>query len=239
MDLPFEVLVIIFFYLICNDIMEASVACKLFYHASRKNKLFGKKLDDSCKLFKCDKCIFNSRHGDIFISFSNQLFAYLEKYVKEDNLFLVKNILVDRPYHLGLLFRVCNHLFLSERLNSIESMCRYCTKLCIKNKEISDHINNNLFVHISDFPYQFKQGFTLTHKVPLFVHTNIVMKNDRLYFGGKYYENIDSPIILWKLYLDILSRVVFNVSHRFIFPLLMSGIDIFVRTLLIAPVKIV
>ena len=31
--------------------------------------------------------------------------------------------------------------------------------------------------------------------------------------------------MLWKLYLDILSWVVFNVSYKFIFPLLMSGID--------------
>ena len=69
MDLPFEVLVIIFSYLTPNDIMEASAVCKLFYHVSRKNKLFVKKLDDSKKLIKVNKLIFNSRYGDVFISF--------------------------------------------------------------------------------------------------------------------------------------------------------------------------
>ena len=225
MDLPFEVLVIMFSYLTLNDTMEASAACKLFYHTSSKNKLFVKKLDDSRKLFTCNKLIFNSQYGDICVSFSNQLFIYLEKYVKEDNFYLVKDTLMDRLYYSVHLSCVWNHLFLCERLNSVESMCGYCTKLCIKNKKISDHINNNLFVHIGDFPCQFKQGFTLTHKVTLFVHTNVVIKNDRLCFGGLYYESIDSPIVLWKLYLDILSWIVFNVSYKFIFPLLMSGID--------------
>ena len=69
MDLPFEVLVIIFSYLTPNDIIETSAVCKLFYHVSRKNKLFVKKLDDSKKLFKVNKLIFNSRYGDVFISF--------------------------------------------------------------------------------------------------------------------------------------------------------------------------
>ena len=96
-----------------------------------------------------------------------------------------------------------------------------------------------MFVHISEFPNELRQGFILSQKVPLFVHTNIVVKNDRPLpihtniamknersnFGGIHYESINSPFMLWKFYLDILSRVVFNVSHEFIFPLLMSGID--------------
>ena len=130
-----------------------------------------------------------------------------------------------RLYHSVLPFRVWNHLFLCERLNSMASMCEYCTKLCIKNKKVSGHINNNLFVQISDFPNQLKHGFSLTQKVPLFVHTNIVTKNDRSRCGGLYYESISSPFMLWKFYLNILSRIVFNVSHEFIFPLLTSSLD--------------
>ena len=98
---------------------------------------------------------------------------------------------MDRLYYSVLPFHVWNHLFLCERS---ESMCRYCSKLYIKNKKISDHINNNLFVPICDFPRQFKRGFTLTYKIPLHVHTNIVMKNDRLYFKILYHKSIDSLI---------------------------------------------
>ena len=175
---------------------------------------------------------FSIFYSDVFISFSNQLFVYLEKHVNEKNLFLVKDVLMDRLYYSVLPFRVWNNLFMYERLNSFPNMCGYCSKLCIKNNKISDHINNNLFVHINGFPNQLKQGIIMTQKVPLFVwtkHTNIVMSNDRLNFGSLWYESIDSPFMLWKSYLDILCWIVLNVSHRFIFPLLMSGIDMSCR----------
>ena len=142
-------------------------------------------------MFPRYKWIFNFHYTHVFISFSNQLFIYLEKYVKEDSLYLVKDTLMDRLYYSVLPFRVWNHLFLCERS---ESMCRYCSKLYIKNKKISDHINNNLFVPICDFPRQFKRGFTLTYKIPLHVHTNIIMKNDRLYFKILCHKSIDSLI---------------------------------------------
>ena len=171
-------------------------------------------------MFPRYKWIFNFHYTDVFISFSNQLFIYLEKYIKEDSLYLVKDMLMDRLYYSVLPFRVWNHLFLYERS---ESMCRYCSKLYIQNKKISDHINNNLFVPICDFPRQFKRGFSLTYKIPLHVHTNTVMKNDRWYFKILYHKGIDSSLKLWKLYLDILSRVVYNVSYKFIFSLLLSG----------------
>ena len=82
--------------------MEAFTVYKLFYHVSKKNKLFVKKLDDSRKLFKVDKCIFNSRYGDGFIYFSNRLFVYLEKYVNEEKMFLVKDVLTDCTIHFFL-----------------------------------------------------------------------------------------------------------------------------------------
>ena len=205
---------------------EASAVCKLFYHNSRKNKFFIKRLDDSRKLFTCDKWIFHSCYGDVFISFSNQLFVYLEKYVNEEKLFLVRDVLMNRLYYSVLPFRVWNHIFLCERLDHFSDMCKYCTKLCIKNRKTSNHTNNNLFVHINEFPDQLKQGISLVQKVPLFVHANVVMKNGRLNFGKIYYENISSPYLLWKFYLDVLCQIVFNVSDEFIFPLRMSGIDV-------------
>ena len=46
MDLPAEVLSIIFSYLLPNDLIEISATCKLFYHLSRENKLFIRKVED-------------------------------------------------------------------------------------------------------------------------------------------------------------------------------------------------
>ena len=39
-----------------------------------------------------------------------------------------------------------------------------------------------------------------------------------------YYENISSPFLVWKMYLDIIYRIPFNVSERFILPVFISNI---------------
>ena len=156
MKLPLEVLFIIFSYLTPNDIMEASAVCKLIYHASRKSKLVAKKLDDSRKLFTCDKWTFDFHFRVVFISFSNQLFVYLEEYVNEEKLLQVKDILMKRLYHSVFLFRVWNHIFTCETLHDFFAMCRYWTRLCIKNRKISDHLKDSLFVQINDLPDQLK-----------------------------------------------------------------------------------
>ena len=155
-------------------------------------------------------------------------------------MFLTKNVIMDRLYYSVLPFRVWNYLFLCERSQYMTNMCRYCTKLYIKNKKISDQVNNNLFVHINEFPTQLKEGIWVTQKKNLFVHSNIAAKNDLFWlkfditfkndlfglnFGSLYHESINSHFLLWKAYLDILCRIVFSVSHRFNFLLIVSGID--------------
>ena len=209
-----------------NDIIEASAVCKMFYHVSRKNKLFVKKFHDSRKLYSDDRWIF-SHYSDVFISFSNQLFVYLKEYVNEENFFLAKNVLMDKLYYSVLPLRVWNHLYLCERSQYMANMCRYCTKLYIKNKKISDHINNKLFVEINQFPIWLSPGVVVPRRITLFVHTNIAAINDPfgLNFGLLYYESINSPFFLWKAYLDILCRIVFNVSQRFVLSLIVTSID--------------
>ena len=58
MDLPVEVWAIMFSYLHPNDLIEISATCKLFYHLSRKNELFIRKMENVKKLFKdCKVCL--------------------------------------------------------------------------------------------------------------------------------------------------------------------------------------
>ena len=82
-----------------------------------------------------------------------------------------------------------------------------------------------MFVHVNEFPDQLKQGITLVQKVPLFVHTNFVMKIGRSNFGGRYYESISSPYLLWKFYCQKFYEELLLMFHFFIFPLHISGID--------------
>ena len=39
--------------------------------------------------------------------------------------------------------------------------------------------------------------------------------------------------MLWKAYLDMPCRIVFNLSHRFIFPLVVSDIDLDCRNFVV------
>ena len=58
MDLPVEVWAIMFSYFHPNDLIEISATCKLFYHLSRKNELFIRKMENVKKLFKdCKVCL--------------------------------------------------------------------------------------------------------------------------------------------------------------------------------------
>ena len=84
-----------------------------------------------------------------------------------------------------------------------------------------------MFVEINQFPIQLSPGVAAARRINLFVHTNIAATNDLfgLNFGSLYCESISSPFLLWKGYLDILCRIVFNVFQRFVLPLIVTGID--------------
>ena len=53
----------------------------------------------------------------------------------------------------------------------------FCTKIYIKNKKISEHINKKLFVEIDKcIPMQLQFGVVATKVINLFVHTNVCDK---------------------------------------------------------------
>ena len=43
-------------------------------------------------------------------------------------------------------------------------------------------------------------------------------------FGSLFYENMNSPFMLWKLYLNILCQIVFNVCDKSVLPVVLSGV---------------
>lgn len=135
---------------------------------------------------------------------------------------------MDKVYFSVLPFRIWHHHFLCERSQCRYDVCKYCTKLYIQNRKISDHVNEKLFVSIDQFPGQLREGMVITEKIYLFAHTNVFIKNRPfgLNFGSLYYESISSPFLLWKSYLDILCHAIFNVSYKFVLPILVSGVDL-------------
>ena len=43
-------------------------------------------------------------------------------------------------------------------------------------------------------------------------------------FGSLFYESMNSPFMLWKLYLNILCQIVFNVCDKSVLPVVLSGV---------------
>ena len=80
---------------------------------------------------------------------------------------------------------------------------------------------NNLFSYSSHWKNLAER------KINLFLHTNIHARKDVFgtNFGSLYCETINSPFMVWELYLDVLCRIIFNISDRVIFSLFTSGIN--------------
>ena len=119
-----------------------------------------------------------------------------------------------------LSFHVLNYMFLLVGSNYSPAM--YCTRLYINNKKILDHVNKKLFLQVD-----LSNGIAVSKKIYLFAHSNIdAMSNVYgLNFGVLYYESIESPFMVWRLYLDVFCRVVFNVSYKHIYNFTVLGSD--------------
>ena len=77
-----------FSFLPCNDLIEASAVCKLFYELSGKNSGYIEKLSHSGQLFNNSRIVF-TRYEDVCLSFSGQLFYSLMQYVREEDCFFL------------------------------------------------------------------------------------------------------------------------------------------------------
>ena len=171
MDLLTEVWAIVLSYLYLNDLIKISATCTFFYYLSRENKLFIKK-----RLFN-NKGKFFDHYYDMCFSFSRLLTVCLRDHVCMKNLVEARSIVLDRLFHAILPFLVWNHLFLCVRSHNEKNMCMFCTKIYIKNKKISEHINKKLFVEIDKcIPMQLQFGVVATKVINLFVHTNVCDK---------------------------------------------------------------
>ena len=104
-------------------------------------------------------------------------------------------------------------------------MCLDCTKLYIQNKRTSNFITDELCLNISEFPYVTRE-IVSANKIFLFADTNAYRRKNDLFetsLSSLYYESFNSPFLLWKFYLDVLSRVVFNQTNKHVLLMLLSG----------------
>ena len=98
MDLLIEAWCAVFSFFNPNDIIEASAACKKFYHVSRKNSFFLNKLSIGRHLYRNERTVCCYYH-DTTLCFSYQLQAHLEKYIDNETFFKVKEFMLTNLYY--------------------------------------------------------------------------------------------------------------------------------------------
>ena len=108
------------------------------------------------------------------------------------------------------------------------NMCLFCTKIYLRNKILSRLIEKKLTLDmLKHFPGQLSYIIIIGGCVNLFVHSSVIDRqkvfDESANFGTFFDEVINSPFMLLKFYLDILARIIFNYSGKYILPALLSG----------------
>lgn len=133
-------------------------------------------------------------------------------------------------YYAIMPFCVWNHMFLCIGSQYDNGMCLFCTKTYLKSKKASKYIEKKLFVDVLDyFSVQFSHGIISDGQVHLFVHSSVINRqkifDENGNLGMLFYEVINSPFLVWKFYLNILTRIVFNYIENYVLPTVLSGSD--------------
>ena len=103
-------------------------------------------------------------------------------------------------------------------LSVIKTYVNTCTMLRVKNVKVNKQIKDKLMIETSLFPVLLRSSVLYVSEVHLFIHTNFSKDHQRPYsknnFGVLYYEVVSSPFLLFKSYLDIIDRVIFNLCDK-------------------------
>ena len=141
-----------------DDVIEVSAVCKTFYHETRKNKFFMKKISQVRKLYRNERIICEKYHDAILSKF-----------------------FLNEIYYQIPPFRVWNHLFMCKRSQfcvdmrrSCMNMCRNCVKLYVLNKIVSDYIAKNLYLKTDYFFCQKYQMELLQQRKFIYLHVQIL-----------------------------------------------------------------
>ena len=114
--------------------------------------------------------------------------------------------------------------------------CVFCTRFHVRERLLSDFLNQKLTFSKSSFPSNFVHDVFL-HQISLFIHYHGIiyasrdknLENDYANFGGLYYEEVDRPFLLYKFYLEILGRVIFNNFFKKVMPIMLNDFDLNVK----------
>ena len=139
-----------------------------------------------------------------------------KKYIKdEDYLLKAREIIMGKLMFASLPFRVWNHFFCVKDLNIVLT----CACIVQKYRTILMNIcmcqlNSSLFL-LETVLLQLKKFIYV--RIQMLSSIRIIRLVDQKILAS-------SPFLLSKMYLDLLCRIVFNISEKFILPVLFSSI---------------
>lgn len=145
-------------------------------------------------------------------------------------MFIIKKEILPDIIFETLPFCVYSHLLICNRGFSVYNKCTLCTRFHVRERALSDYLNQKLVLLPDFFPEGITQDIVLEHGAFLFVyyHGIIYSSADRNFennygnVGVLYYECINIAFTLSKFYLEVLCRIVFNNVIKKILPKLLS-----------------
>ena len=122
-------------------------------------------------------------------------------------------------------FPVYSHMFNYNRGFYVFNKCTFCTRFHVRERALSDFLNQKLVLLPDFFPKAITEDIVLENAVFLFVHCHeiIYSSRDRNFednfgnFGVLYYDCINNAFMLYKFYQEVLCRIIFNNVTKKIF----------------------
>ena len=109
----------------------------------------------------------------------------------------------------------------------------FCTRFHVRERHLSDFLNQKFTFSKNYFSGDFVHDIYLD-KISLFLHYHgiIYARRDKNFensygnFGVLYFEEVDRPFLLYKFYLEILCRVIFNNFLKNVMPIMLNDFDL-------------
>ena len=204
---------------------------KLFYVLVHKNNRHELKLDHSYRILS-SKNVFDRYHY-AWISFNYQLSSKLD--LTENLMFAVKDKILNDIIFETLPFRVYDICFFVTDTFIVKNIAVFVQGFHVRDKVLSHFLNQKVTYPVLFFPKELlSDNIFVADDMSLFVcyYGIIYSAHDNNFenyygnFGVIYYESVNSVFMLYKIYLEVLCRVIFNSVLKKVLTIILKNFDL-------------